>query len=244
MCLNNAQNGTVTPTVSGLNYDKAKYALVESKFAAQSFLYRALFLDIATISPNSVSSDFAYLLTRMIQEGNQFFLERLPELGKSLEVSMVTCLALDVPDGWKLQKGTRLPKFLYSLWNELYNVDGSHKYNYECGPVTSRAYHALLLLRQCTMMWSKVEYGMMGESLSTFSPLSREGRALDDFRNRMCTLMGEIPSEYHTALNNARRLLQSCVFAYDTFAGASPRIRYESLGETRSRCRIRERVRA
>lgn len=192
---------------------------------AQSRVYRALFCDIARHFPNFVLADFKYLLSRFEKEGILFYLERLPELGKAFETSIITLEPLKVPAGFKLAKGTRLPKFLNQLFSQLFSNDGSPLY---ClanrGQWNSIAVEACRYIRQVCLMWSKVE--MITEVDDTSATSGQRGRitaktkaALEGFVQR-CTREVEFGqfdtladlNTWHGAMNEARRLLR-CVFS-------------------------------
>lgn len=128
------------------------------KFSTQSRLFRALFCDIAQHFPNFVHHDFYVLLQRIAKEGQSFFLDSLPKLGKAFETSLITLEPLEVPMGWKIVKGTRLPKFLNQLFSQLFKDDGSPRYSIENrSQYNDLAIYACRYIRQVCMMWSKVE---------------------------------------------------------------------------------------
>lgn len=169
--------------------------LTPSAFAMQSCC-RALFQDMRRLFPSEhLDEDFDYLVSRMENEGNQFMFTTLPLLGKAVERALIRCDKFICPIGWKLQKGTRLPLFLNLLFRELFCEDGSvHAF-------TEKSHMALLILRQLTLLWSKVE-GRVEEEVAQ--------AAVQSFRER--TTRDVVITAKHVSL--AREILER-LFASD-----------------------------
>jgi len=222
---------TVMPsgTISDL-WARWESSSMKVTYRAQSRLYRALFCDIARHFPNFVLQDFSYLLLRIEKEGGSFYLEKLPELGKAFETSLITNERFIAPNGWELLNGTRLPKFLNQLFKQLMNDDGSPLWSYQFGRIgilrnsdqsivsekqRTHIIRAVQYIRQCCMMWSKVEM-FTDVSDSMFSPkgaklCAKSQKALDGFVTRVSTEFKVDNLEISDRLNEARRLLR-CVF--------------------------------
>lgn len=205
--MNASSNGTVMP--GNINEQLAEaLASTTLRNDGASMLFRALFCDIARISPNFVLQDFTTLLDRRVKEGETFYLYTLPLLGKAVEVSYVTEGRLIVPDGWRLVKNTRLPKFLYSSFKLLFQDDGLPmpgvflgKPSYFLGDRMEQG-RLLALLRQTFMLFSKVH--------ATCAPDIRK-KTLEGFRARI-----EHPLDVKVSsdvLNEARRLIAHVVGA-------------------------------
>jgi len=215
--------GTVMPSdaVSQL-WDAWERQPKDLRCSAQSCLYRALFCDIAQVFPNFVLCDYQYLMKRFASEGSGVYLEKLPLLGKGLETSLITGDALIVPPGWQLRKGTRLPKFLYELFSQLYDNEGHLTfdfYHFSKDPrvVTHKVFSACLFLRQVTMMWSKVElFSDVGSPKTGTKVCAKSIKAIDEFVKR---ITDEVEIDYSISLHRdsigeARRLLR-WVFSQD-----------------------------
>jgi len=133
-------------------------------FETQSTLYRALFHDIARHFPQRTSLDCDYLLSRLKNEGIAFIFTTLPMLGKAVENSLIAYEPLKVPCGWRLSKKSRLPLFLNSLFQELFDDEGQPRWALEMRPAPDLAYHSLAYIRQVCMLYSKVEVGKHDET--------------------------------------------------------------------------------
>jgi hypothetical protein len=220
-------HGTVKP--SGANHEscaKDDSAALKLKDGTQSCFYRALFFDIASSFPNCVrDGDLLYLQQRICAEGPRFYLDTLPQLGKAFECSLVTGEAFKAPDGWKLSPGTRLPKFMNSLFTELFEDDGSHKYKY---PITGyseenlgRAWRAVTFIRQVCLAWSKVELAVDVEDKDSSGlgiNTAKSQKVLNDWLSNVVRNWDiKVPNGgsdlLYGSLNEARRLLR-LVFSY------------------------------
>lgn len=203
--------GTVTPAVAVKSiwetFDKGN-RIPQTRI--QSSLYRALFCDLAQHFPNFASLDFSYLLSRIEREGMSFCLDTLPLLGRAFEVSLITLEPLKVPDGWKLQRGARLPKFLGELFSQLFRPTGEplytilHKEKYN-----DLAVHACRFIRQVCMMWSKSSLtGTLSETGAVL-PCRKTEKALRGFIqrcSRTVVIRNDDPQN-KSYLNEARRLI-------------------------------------
>lgn len=179
----------------------------------QSSIFRALFCDIARHFPNFVLEDLDYLLTRLNREGKTFYLDTLPTLGKAFETSLITLEPFQVPEGWSLRKGTRLPKFFYELFSRLMFDDGSPRWSYENqGQWDLTAVNACRYIRQLCMMWSKVEFVSTSDEDNQRLGL-KETQALEGFRKRISERIEPDFSDDLTrdSLKEAARLLK-CYF--------------------------------
>jgi len=156
---------TVTPSVREVCSAVWEYwesNPLRAELSTQSSLYRALFLDIAQHFPNFVLADFSYLHSRLASEGDKFYLETLPLLGRAFEHSLISLEPFKVPDGWRLQRGTRLPKFCFQLFSQLFSELGVPLYDWQWSKKTQPsqrdiAVKACQFLRQLCGMFSKVE---------------------------------------------------------------------------------------
>lgn len=128
--------------------------LKPSAFAMQS-LSRALFFDMSRLHPSAyLPKDISYFQTRLAAEGEKFLCTTLPLLGKAVEQALILEEPLVVPLGWHLEKGTRRPIFLNHLFIEVFDEEGR-----PLDP-TDRSKMAVLLIRQLTLLWSKIESGV------------------------------------------------------------------------------------
>lgn len=120
-------------------------------------VYRALFHDIAQQFPLNpfLKADLSYLIERSDKEGIRFFIMTLPILGKAIEKSLIQEIPLQVPSGFALKKGSRLPVFLNHLFNKVFGQDGMPRTDGDIG--------AQYALRMLTLIFSKVE-GPIDES--------------------------------------------------------------------------------
>jgi len=127
-------------------------------FAVQS-TYRSLFFDIERLIPSQFNSlDRDYLLERYAHEGDKFIFTALPLLGKAVERALIREEPLQVPCGFSLKRGTRLPIFLYHLMIRVFKENGD--------PILPKGDpRALTFIRQITLMYSKVE-GQVDTSLA------------------------------------------------------------------------------
>lgn len=117
---------------------------------AMQSLLESVLKDADSWFPNvRFSEDAEYIRRRCNAEGPRFLLITLPELGKAIEVALIRSEPLKVPMGWRLAKNERLPLFLHSLFSRVFDHSGA--------PLRSGDANAVLLLRQCTLMFSKVE---------------------------------------------------------------------------------------
>jgi hypothetical protein len=199
------EHGTVMPSDCVSEIWKSWESDSKCKHTAQSSLGRAIFCDIAQHFPNGCVESFQYFLHRLDKEGLSFCLVTLPILGKAIEVSLVTLEDLIVPEGWTLCKHTRLPKFLYQLFSQLYDDDGRPRYSTSNrGEWNRSATLACLLLRQVCLMWSKVEVCTESGVVGTVCGSSQ--KAIDTFVARMSRDV-EIHPEANFAIKEARRLL-------------------------------------
>jgi len=83
-----------------------------------------------TSDPNLLRSsllDYAYCLKRFSKEGISFLTVSLPKLRKAVDLSFKTG-RLEVPDGFAVVKGTKLPQFLFSHFVYIYEFDGSLRF--------------------------------------------------------------------------------------------------------------------
>nr|QDH89505.1 MAG: RNA-dependent RNA polymerase [Leviviridae sp.] len=104
-----------------------------------------------TSDPELLSSsclDYAYSLKRFSEEGVSFLTVSLPKLRKAVDLSFKTGL-LEVPIGFALMKGTKLPQFLFSHFKYIYELDGSLRFM----PFTPCIAH----VRQVTEAFYKLE---------------------------------------------------------------------------------------
>lgn len=132
--------GTVTP--SALN--------VQSVFSA-------LFFDMAQRHPDIDFSHSEKVFFRRLQaEKEPFVLSTLPLLGKAVELALITCEPFRAPYGWKLRSKSRLPIFLYDLFQIIFMEDGSLRWSIE-DQVDEKVHSAVYLLRQFCLIFSKVE---------------------------------------------------------------------------------------
>lgn len=207
-------------------------------YRAQSRLYRALFCDIARHFPNFVVQDFRYLLSRIEKEGASFYLEKLPELGKAFETSLITGESFVCPRGWELLDETRLPKFMNQLFSQLMTGSGSLLWTYQYGKTgeihdsrgktialgeqRNQIIRSVRFIRQVCMMWSKVEMftdvGDPESSNPNAKLCAKSKKALDGFLERMSkNIVWEQNSfaEFKDVLKEAHRLLR-CVFSTDS----------------------------
>jgi hypothetical protein len=221
--MNSKENSyeTVTPTVAlEAIREYRREADSQLPIKVQSSIYRALFLDIAHHYPNSAPADFRYLLDRLISEGESFCFERLPVLGKAFEVSLISLEPLKVPNGWKFCRGTRLPKFLFELFSQLFQDDGLPRYTIQSKDQYNMTnVNACRFLRQVLMMWSKViPSGDMTDLCkgSTAPGLEqiKVADALKDFavRAERITVIENNDPFNKSFLSEARRLI-SCVLS-------------------------------
>nr|QDH89727.1 MAG: RNA-dependent RNA polymerase [Leviviridae sp.] len=97
---------------------------------------------------NSSCLDYAYSLKRFSEEGVSFLTVSLPKLRKAVDLSFKTGL-LEVPNGFALMKGTKLPQFLFSHMKYIYELDGSLRFM----PFTPCIAH----VRQVTEAFYKLE---------------------------------------------------------------------------------------
>lgn len=219
----NSSHETVMPSVVISEIWSYWESKPELRNDTQSRIYRALFCDIAQHFPNFVLSDFQYLISRIEKEGKLFCFERLPMLGKAFESSLITLEPLQVPPGWKLAKGTRLPKFLLQLFSQLFSNEGTPLYSLSNeSQWNSSAVEACRFIRQCTLMWSKVETITDVESDDAPSPQSRltakTKAALEGFIQRCGSEISLGNSDvisredWNHSMKEARRLLR-CVFS-------------------------------
>jgi hypothetical protein len=119
-------------------------------------LYRGMFFDMSRhLSCRFTSKDLAYLHCRIDNEGIQFLVITLPTLGRAIEQSLITMEPLQVPYGWRLRKGTRLPLFLNEVFSHLFDEAGHPR---EC-EFTEEKRLACFFLRQVTLLFSKADVG-------------------------------------------------------------------------------------
>jgi hypothetical protein len=128
--------------------------LTPSANAMQS-LCQALFSDIQRLRPSDfLKVDLQYLLRRFSAEGPKFGLITLPLLGKAIELALIREEPLQVPQGWRLTKDSRLPQFLNHLFKRVFEENGLPR------SIETIDVKACLLLRQLTLLFSKIEGGL------------------------------------------------------------------------------------
>jgi len=152
---------------------------------------RALLLDIARTFAGYVyvQQDSEYLRTRCASEGDSVLLTALPTMGRAVELSLITCEPIVVPQGWELCGKTRLPRFLNYLFLQVFKTDGV--------PLDRESLNcqAAYLLRQLFLLYSKVETAV-SPALSLL--------AIAQFKERTSK---EPNVKYHLDLYEARALL-------------------------------------
>jgi hypothetical protein len=171
---------------------------------------------------------------RIGTERGSFYLERLPELGKSFETSLITGEDFIIPRGWEIMDGTRLPKFMYQLFSQLLRDDGSPRFEFHysnsgnqilCGETMIPSEdltcicRAVQYIRQVCMMWSKVETFTDAEDESPIPSdkviCAKNQKALDAFIQRATKKLSlDWDDDLRSVMNEARRLLR-CVFTTD-----------------------------
>lgn len=181
----------------------------------QSRLYRALFCDVASHFPNFAPEDFDYLLRRRAKEGISFYLETLPMMGKAFETSLISGEALELPPGWSLLKGTRLPKFCHQLFIDLMDEKGQPRHTILNQNLYSDTHvRACRYLRQITMMWSKVElFSDVSDEHSDVPQgklTAKSRKAFEGFIDRATrdVDLGTLPDLARGSLKEAARLLR------------------------------------
>jgi len=116
--------------------------------------------------------DLNYVSERIQNEGETFVVSQLSQLGKAIDISLVTEEPLHVPEGFNLLGKSRLPALFNCLFKEVFNDNGVPMYKFDqqsytnyCVsmrggldfvPIRTVAYY-VQLLRQLTLAFSKVE---------------------------------------------------------------------------------------
>lgn len=95
--------------------------------------------------------DIDYLLRRYDSEGDAFICVTMPLLGRAIEDSLVQKTPLQVPMGWRLQKGSVLPHHFNVYFKHVYADNGT-----PLNP-TANSRTAVFILRQLFLLWSKRE---------------------------------------------------------------------------------------
>lgn len=144
-------------------------------FAVMQSFYRALFFDLAQRIPSGFyESDLDYLFSRYEKEGSAFLFTTLPLLGKAVEKALILEDKIEIPLGWRLKRGTRLPVFLNCIFTILFFEDGSLRSSF-LGEPSKEAYDALFFIRQICGLFGKVE---------TQASPQKDLEALKGFRDR------------------------------------------------------------
>lgn len=130
---------------------------VKPEACVPSKLFVALFHDISYQLPSPyLNDDLVYLLNRLEREGNNFIYSDLPALGKAVEKGVVEpTIPIEIPKGFRLRKGTRLPVFLNSLLIRVFYEDGLCRFDHN-SEVTDDEARAFFFLRQICLLYSKV----------------------------------------------------------------------------------------
>lgn len=193
----------------------------------KSKLYAALFRDIELrlFSEGSLETDLSLLMRRYASEGEVFFYSTLPKLGKAIEVSLISGEKLILPQGWAVYPTTSLSKFLRTLLIEVFEDDGTPKYqsaDYSNVPLENRRRLAdvVFSIRQICMMWSKVQDD------SPYSPDALQKRDEEVLQNFIARVTRDPKINFseitRDALREARRLLR-VVFSFNCDAQSAIR---------------------
>lgn len=185
--------------------------VMPSAFAVQSMI-RALIQDCARLVPRELLLlDESYLLHRWKAEGDTFILTTLPKLGKAVEKALIREELLIVPPGWALKGKTRLPLFLNHLFTWVFHEDGmprgaprrvelqlsTDKGSWRPSDFpSSESCFALMMIRQITLLWSKVT-ASVEETVND--------KAVLDFEERT---KGEPVIEFTDYIRRARLILE------------------------------------
>jgi hypothetical protein len=102
-----------------------------------------------------IENDFQYLSRRLREEGEVFCLQKMSELGKAIDVSLISGEPLQVPEGFQLAKKTRLPRFCQYLFNRVFDRYGFPLEDTEFPYVGQNL--SVQLLRQVFLAFSKVK---------------------------------------------------------------------------------------
>jgi len=92
--------------------------------------------------------------------GDNLFLSLLPAMGKAMEVALISCARLEVPSEFSLDNGSQLPILLNYFWRKVFTRDGYPYHDVRDignSPLVEEAGHAVKVLRQFTLLFSKVE---------------------------------------------------------------------------------------
>jgi len=135
-------------------------------------------------------NDLRYLSERIVSEGTSFVLVTLPQLGKALDLGLVSG-TLKVPAHFKKRKNTELPSFLYSPFREVFDDTGVLLH--EKADIQSIRFLRLFLLFD-------------GKLEIQHTP-QQEKEAVDSFVDRMSALRNQRVDVRDPILRRARLLL-------------------------------------
>jgi len=133
-------------------------------FTTQSELVKSFFYDLTRLVPSFIglkgsmlgviedlNRDRDYIEQRLADEGPAFLFTVLPKLGKAVEKALIREEPLQVPMGFCLYPGSRLPRFMYTLFKSVFEEDGTPLPYEKVNPYFG------YLIRQLCLMFSKVE---------------------------------------------------------------------------------------
>jgi hypothetical protein len=160
-----------------------------------SFLERIIALRQALIGDGMMNGlpfsdkDQQTIAERLKSEGSSFVKVTLPKLGKALDAGLISGTFNGIAD-FAVKRGTNLPRFMYALFERIFNTDGVLRSN----PCTTTIY----FLRQILLLDGKLE---------TSYTKQQEKAALDGFRDRQRRLGKTKLPPNHPVLLRAQRLL-------------------------------------
>ena len=147
--------------------------------------------------------DYDFCLKRFSKEGVSFLTVSLPNLRKAVDLSFKTG-RLEVPDMFALKKGTRLPQFLFSHFEYVYDYDGSLRFM----PDIVRIAH----IRQVTEAFYKLEI--------PYSP-ALEAATIENFVNNEAQVKSFVDSflqetrDTHVVISGAAMLVRYVFSGFD-----------------------------
>jgi len=121
--------------------------------------YEKIFLDLDNQSPSERSANKLnanYVNKRSLSEGLKFISNTLPELGKAIEVSLITGKQVIVNQTFARRWRTKLPNFMYNYMKILFSADGHPLAPLNPEKEREQAY-AYYCIRQVCLAFSKAE---------------------------------------------------------------------------------------
>jgi len=141
-----------------------------------------------------------YLLKRIEKEGLSVISRSLPELGKAVEVALITGTKVSVPQTFSLHWRSKLPNFMHSYFVQLFDSTGMPRYLARELYAQSDAVFAFWAIRQITLAFSKAR---------DLGCLVSDDEALKSFTSRI-SAQAEITAP-SWLLNRARQLLKAVI---------------------------------